>query len=433
MNKQLLKDIAELEAAAVIPPETGEKIRTFYQQRNDSSPNRLGIILGILGALLVGSGIILIIAHNWDNFSKLTKTILGFMPLLAAQLLAGYTLLKQPDSKAWRECSGVLLFLAIPATISVMSQIYQTGGELVDFLFTWTLLALPVVYVLSSSVVALLCIATATWYAAITGYFDRSETRPYFYLLMMLTLAPHYYRLIKARPSSNLLTIMNLLLCLSVTIILGSFIQADDDWYAWYFTVYMVLFCIFYYTAKLLKINNGSINTIPFHFTGIAGILTILFMWSFDSLWRGLGDEQFVSVFLTPLPYMLVAGIIILSWQMMKTVKDKEEWDSHLIGFSFLIFFAAAVLLPQLPEPGILIINLWILTVAVIYIRKGSRDNHFGVLNFGLIILGILALCRFFDYSIPFVWRGVFFLLTGIAFFVLNYMLLNRRKALQKS
>src|SRR5688572_28638486 len=186
MNTQLLKDIAELEAAQVITAETGQKIRNFYRQRNDSSPNRLGIILGILGALLIGSGMILIIAHNWDNFSKLTKTILGFMPLVAAQLLAGYTLLKQRDSKAWRECSGVLLFLAIPATISVMSQIYQTGGELADFLLTWTLLALPVVYILSSSVVALLCIATATWYAALTGYFDRSGTRPYFYLLMML-------------------------------------------------------------------------------------------------------------------------------------------------------------------------------------------------------------------------------------------------------
>ena len=432
MYKQLLKDIAELEAAHVITPETGEKIRTFYQQRNNSSPNRLGVILGVLGALLIGSGIILIIAHNWDNFSKLTKTILGFMPLLAAQLLAGYTLLKQRDSKAWRECSGVLLFLAIPATISVMSQIYQTGGELADFLFTWTLLALPVVYVLSSSVVALLCIATATWYAAMTGYFDGQGTRPYFYLLMMLTLAPHYYRLIRARPSSNLLTIMNLLLCLSVTVILGSFIQADNDWYAWYFAIYMVLFCIFYYTARMLKIKHSGMNTIPFHFTGIAGILTILVMWSFDSLWRGLGDEPLANVFFTPLPYMLLAGIIILSWQMMKTRKE-AEWDSHLIGFSFLAFLAPAVLLPQLPELGILIINLWILTVAVIYIRKGSRDNHFGILNFGLIILGILALCRFFDYSIPFVWRGVFFLLTGIAFFVLNYMLLNRRKALQKS
>ena len=136
MNKQLLKDLADLKAAQVINEETAERIRAFYLQRNASSPNRLGIILGVLGALLIGSGIILIIAHNWDNFNKLTKTLLAFVPLLSTQLLAGYTLLKQRDSKAWRECSGVLVFLAIPATISVISQVYQVGGNLTGFLLT---------------------------------------------------------------------------------------------------------------------------------------------------------------------------------------------------------------------------------------------------------------------------------------------------------
>jgi uncharacterized membrane protein len=433
MNKQLLKDLAELEAAQVISAETSEKISAFYLQRNASAPNRLGIILGILGALLIGSGIILIIAHNWDNFNKLTKTVLAFIPLLAAQLLAGYTLLKQRDSKAWRECSGVLLFLAIPATISVINQVYQVGGNLPDFLLTWMLLALPVVYVLSSSVVALLCIATATWYAVLTGYFNYPSVRPYLYLVMMLALMPHYYRLINVNPKSNLVFILNFMFCISVTITLGSFLQGDDDWYALFFAAYLVLFCIFYYTARLLKEGNSGMNSYPFHFTGIAGILSILFMWSFESLWIGLRQRQSDNLFVTPLPYILLGGIGILIWQLMTIRREKEENDNHVIGLSFVVFLAAAVLFSKLPAFSILSINLWILLIAVIYIRKGSRDNHFGVLNFGLIILGILALCRFFDDSIPFVWRGVFFLATGIAFFVSNYMLLSRRKALQKS
>jgi hypothetical protein len=40
----------------------------------------------------------------------------------------------------------------------------------------------------------------------------------------------------------------------------------------------------------------------------------------------------------------------------------------------------------------------------------------------------ILAICRFFDYQIPFVWRGIFFLATGICFFAANYFLLKKRK-----
>jgi hypothetical protein len=54
--------------------------------------------------------------------------------------------------------------------------------------------------------------------------------------------------------------------------------------------------------------------------------------------------------------------------------------------------------------------------------------NHLGILNFGLLIVLVLALCRFFDDRIPFVWRGFFFLATGISFFAANYFLLKKRK-----
>lgn len=68
--------------------------------------------------------------------------------------------------------------------------------------------------------------------------------------------------------------------------------------------------------------------------------------------------------------------------------------------------------------------------MAIFYIRKGSIKNHLGILNFGLLIIAVLALLRFFDNSIPFVWRGLFFVATGIGFFVANYLLLKKRKSI---
>jgi hypothetical protein len=76
--------------------------------------------------------------------------------------------------------------------------------------------------------------------------------------------------------------------------------------------------------------------------------------------------------------------------------------------------------------------NAWLLLLAIFYIRKGSREDHFGILNSGLVILAILVVCRFFDSTIPFVWRGIFFVVTGIAFFLANYLLLKKRKQLTK-
>ena len=433
MNKQLLKDLAELEAGQVITAETAHDIKRYYQEKELHSPNRLGMILGVLGAVLIGSGLILIIAHNWDELDKLTKTIIALAPLLAAQLLVVYTLRKQSDSKTWRECSAVLLFFAIATCISLLSQIYQHTGTLTGFLLTWTLLALPLVYVLSSSVVALLCMATATWYAVLLGYFDGPGSIPYLYLVMMLFMAPHYYLTVTQHPKSKLLFFMNLFLCISIAAVLGSFLKFDDDFYSWYFAVYLLLFSIYYYTAKLLQINKPDINERPFYLSGITGILIILFMWSFRWLWDELERQELQQVIYTPFPYVVAVGTLIVFFLVSKTKHYLREPGRQAIGMSFIIFLLSTGLLFRHTSVGILAINIWIVLLAIIYIRKGSRENDLGVLNFGLVLLGILAVCRFFDESMPFVWRGIFFLITGCAFFILNFLLLTRRKILGKT
>ncbi len=39
------------------------------------------LYLGILGSLLVGLGIVLLVAHNWDEMSRQCKLSLLFLPL----------------------------------------------------------------------------------------------------------------------------------------------------------------------------------------------------------------------------------------------------------------------------------------------------------------------------------------------------------------
>ena len=106
----ILKDIPDLIKADVITQDTADKIRNYYENKSGSSTNRLFIVFGILGSILVGLGIILIIAHNWDELSKEIKTFFAFLPLLAGQILCGFVLIKKQDSIAWRESGSAFLF-----------------------------------------------------------------------------------------------------------------------------------------------------------------------------------------------------------------------------------------------------------------------------------------------------------------------------------
>ena len=86
----ITRDIQELIKADIISQETADKIQNYYQKKRGQSANRLFIVFGILGAILVGLGIILILAHNWDELSRTTKTIFAFLPLLIGQAFCGF-------------------------------------------------------------------------------------------------------------------------------------------------------------------------------------------------------------------------------------------------------------------------------------------------------------------------------------------------------
>ena len=63
-------------------------------------------------------------------------------------------------------------------------------------------------------------------------------------------------------------------------------------------------------------------------------------------------------------------------------------------------------------------------------VKIGSDSMLFSVLNFGLLIIITVIICRFFDTNMSFVLRGILFVLVGIGFFIANYLMLKRQKCL---
>ena len=73
-------------------------------------------------------------------------------------------------------------------------------------------------------------------------------------------------------------------------------------------------------------------------------------------------------------------------------------------------------------------INIVIFSIGVLTIIQGAQKNHLGILNYGLLIISVLVICRFFDTDLTFVVRGVLFVLVGLGFFGANYWMLQKRR-----
>lgn len=425
MSKQIINDLKELVSENVITPDVAAGIEQYYLNKKDKSSDTFRIVLGILGSILVGSGIVLLVAHNWDQMGRMLQTFFAFLPLATGQLLCGYTLLKQKNSVAWRESSSIILFFAVASSIALVSQIYHISGTLHGFLLTWIFLTLPLIYIMRSIVVALLTIATATWFVSLTGY--SSLGQPYWYLVIMTLIIPHYYKLLN-KENSNSLILLNWFLVASVMISLGALLDVSIDKYEWIFIGYIFLAGLLHLIGSSAMYSERRISANPFRLIGVPAMLIILLLWSYDFFWSDITIGGGFVIFQSSYFYiclLLVAAHFLL---LIRSGKMKEEPYDPMV-WSPYIFLIAMVAFAGNKVAGILVMNLLLLSAAIYYIRKGAITNHLGILNFGLLIIAALALLRFFDDSIPFVFRGLLFVITGLGFFISNYMILKKRKA----
>ncbi|MEO0876855.1 MAG: hypothetical protein AAFY48_19830, partial [Bacteroidota bacterium] len=77
---------------------------------------------------------------------------------------------------------------------------------------------------------------------------------------------------------------------------------------------------------------------------------------------------------------------------------------------------------------GAVAANLLLLGIGIYHILLGTKRDHLGIVNFGLLIVTLQIVCRFFDTDLSFAVRGLLFLLLGAGFFAANSYLIRQRK-----
>ncbi len=429
-----LPNLQELVEAGIITPETAGNIKEWYELKKEPGSNRFILVLGIFGSLLVGLGIILLVAHNWDQFSRLIKTFFSFLPLLLAQVICLFVLIRKKDNAVWSESSAVFLFFSIAASMALISQVYHVNGSLSSFLLTWLLLSFPLIYIMPSSGVSMLYIGVSTWYGVEIGYFGMFNSNhtemPYWYLILLALAFPHYYHLWKNRKESNFFTLHNWVIAVSLIIMLGTFMGSRYPYPEWAFVGYLTLFSIFYGIGRSVYFTRSKAIANPFLLLGIAGVIVILMIWSFGEVGKEIvADHSNKTAFFTWLfSYITIAFLIVNCLLIFVLQKSKALINYSPVEISPFILALSILAISHFPPVAPFMINGWILLIGLYYVRRGSRENHLGILNFGLLIILTLAVIRFFDDSIPFVWRGLFFLVTGAGFFIANYWMLRKRK-----
>ena len=401
---KILKELDELTAAEVISPEVAERIRHYAEQRTQSnSSHRLLTVFGALGAILIALGVIVLLAHNWDELPRWIKTFFSFLPLLAGQAACGYLLFKKGLTSWWGEAAATFTALTIGATIAMVHQVYNLpDSSFASFLTLWLILALPTLYLMRSR-------ATAVLYyigigaLCILGY--REWPTYYTSLVTFALILPFYIWHIRYKANSAITYAFHWLTVVfsGIALFILSANIRDDDAILWF----VLLSAIYLMIGKYLQ------TSIYYNAYKVAALLCIPICFFIE-------DFPFFN------NYTLYTTIAIVLFYFLLIAKyyyiDKKEKTLDLV-LVFPLLYIFSIYLVRL-----YLYDLVILAFGAYYIWKGFKSERSLVVNYGLSVISVEIAIRFFDSYYPFIIKGIVFILLGIGFFVANYFILKQKK-----
>jgi uncharacterized membrane protein len=426
----LLRELPKLEAEGVIDRPAAEGLRAHYAAQASGMGRRLVVaIFAVFGALLIGGGIILLLAHNWEAFGRGTRATIALAPLVAMQLLVGWIVLKRFRSTAWREGSATLLALTVAAAIALVDQTYHTGGDLESFLWRWSLLLAPLPWLLNSTAVAMLFLAALTWWAG-AAKVEGSQN------LLMWPLAaavvPHLIQVMRSDRrglrAANLQWSIALFLCVAAG--LGLEHRVPGLW----IVVYVGLFALMIACGAAGRRDEEGIWRRPLEAVGVAGSVVLWLILSFDEPWDHVGwkhvttTEEFHAM-ASLVDVVLAVGLPLAAIAVMGLLLDRRrDRLSFLWGLSVPI---VAIVWPLTAATdsewiGMAAFNLLLFIVGLATLAEGVGRQSLGTVNLGMAVVAMLVIVRFFDSEVGFILKGIAFIVVGLGFLAANVVLSRR-------
>ncbi|MBX3178453.1 MAG: DUF2157 domain-containing protein [Candidatus Hydrogenedentes bacterium] len=426
----LYGELPGLVAAGVLPEVGAESLRAHYGPVKSISAARLAVVLlSVLGAMLIGSGIILLLAHNWEDLGRPVRAVLSFAPLVAGQMLVAWTLYRKQDSVAWREGSGAFLAMGIGASIALIAQTYHIPGDPEKFLLTWALLGLPILYLLRSSMAAALYFIGVTAWA---GEAQQSMGHAIGYWPLMAAAIPAVWMQFRDGPRRPGTAFVGWALCLSLCV--GLAIVLEKVLPGLWTVIYAAMLACFFLAGRTWYTDTPAQ---PFTPVGLTGTVILALVFTFEDIWlrvgfnhyRG-GSTRYLELFGIQdyvLAFGLLAAAVILTVRLVKR-RDFAVLPWAASPALAVVGFAAASIDGLKAFPPMLF-NVYLLALGVLVLRQGILDGRLGGANAGMGILALLFTIRFFDSNMSILARGVAFILIGAAFLGANLWFARRLSA----
>lgn len=417
-----------LEQEGVLNADTAERIRSYYQEQTVSGLHWAIVAFAMLGALLIGSGIILLFAHNWEHLSRPDRAVLSLTPLFAGSVLSCLALVRKGGA-GLREGAGIFHALAVGAAIALIGQTYHLPSDTQAFLLTWALLIMPLMFILRSGAVYLLYLALCCSWSGVAQSEARQAVAFWPLLLPAIIWLVQAYRN-NRNGTDTLLGIWGLLfsLCIALGIVLERSIPGI--WIVAYAGLLSAsgLAGMYYYSDR-----SGWGN--PLKVFGLIGMAVLTYLFTFEEMWDEIGWSYYRHYDRLGWGgwYDAAIALLLLSAFAFTAVKAFRSDSAEVITLiTFPLLTLTCFLLGSASNAGdmlnALIFNGFMLSMGILFIVLGCRQARLRQVNGGMLILSVLLVTRFFDSDFGFMAKGLVFVVLGSCFLTANLVLVSQKR-----
>jgi len=363
--------------------------------------------LTVIGAVLIGAGVLLLVGANWENMPPLARLAL-LLIATASAYLGGYWLGREPGHYPGVGNAFILLGSILFGTgIFLVAQTFQISGsgneqEYSRGLMYWFLSILPLAYVLRSRLQLALALAVGTVWVMVGPMSEHLEWwgRPDLVMLRFMAIG------------------------------------------------------VFLHAVGLIHRDNSAVEGLSPVFTSFGvGFLTFsLYILSFEHVWPhhysyGYRDTESLSA-LIPVVWMWIGPILLIAlacsiWALTKANQNTASRSEAgvTMGITLLaVVMTWWVLTPDFAQliegyrHGLMVLfNVLLLALEIGFVWLGWEKGMPGLVNWGLAVFVIHMITRYFDLFGRMLPSGLGFIGAGLVLVIGGAALETQRRKLIKS
>ncbi len=405
----------------LISQQQADSIQSHYPVKDSINLGRL--LLTAVGAIMIGLGVILLFAYNWDDMGKHLKLAVIFGSLIAAHSTAFFFI---SHNKVLSESLFVLGTMFMGSSIFLVGQIYHLDTHYPNAFLLWSVGALGLAWALPSLSQAFMAILLVScWHIAEVFDFDYANHSAL--LLILIAVFPLVWRL--HSPVHARFTSATLLISLALNIL-----AIDEDMVG---VIMLMSAGALISSEQIIRhFANHEQKEIAYEIGKPAIVVLILTMFclTFTDLIDDILDFSFDSPVTTGYFWAaLLISQLSFGWLLLK---KQLNLLASLAELTVLLALLPALFLQQLDSESLpdiynlltLAFNLILLLSSIWLMFDGARQANRQHMVYGSLIFSVLAMVRYTDLFDSLIIRASIFLIVGITLFSMGNIYQRNKK-----